>query len=75
MISPQSRELLNNMDKTPFGIALKEYFDSELKELRDIVNCTPEEFQGRKLAVKIILKLSTLMETEPEKPISKNQYI
>lgn len=76
MINPEYRQLLLDLKKTSYGVALKAFLDEELGNISDITTCeTWEETLGRKYAIKLLNKLSSLMEEKKTTEKGKNQYV
>lgn len=69
-----TRKLLEEMFLSPYGKALKDFLDEELKELTDVKNCKSwEDTLGRKHAEGVIKKLFSFIKGY-EKPSNKTRY-
>ena len=66
-MTPATRDLLKQMDKTPYGKALREYLGEKVAALQDISTVqTWEETIGRKHAVTLIKDLFKVLDDAPE---------
>ena len=66
MIDPKIREVLNGINATPYGRALQEYLEDEIKELSDLEKLTSwEETLGNKKAIQTLKKLFMFMKIVP----------
>lgn len=75
ILKPETKELLLQLSKSPYGRALQEYLHSALDEIRDITTTKSwEETQGRQFAVKLILDLFSSMQEKKVQEKTKNQY-
>lgn len=77
MINPEVRKILEGVNATPFGRALKEFLDDEMVRLNDVSACTSwEDVLGRKQAIKTIQSLFSFMKspTDTEKNTT-NPYV
>lgn len=68
------QKLLQELGKTPYGKALKEYLEEELRSIGDVDNAKNEaELVGAQIAKKTVRKLfSFLEEKKPAKPRRRN---
>jgi hypothetical protein len=74
-MSDDTKQKLMELNNTSYGKALREYLDSQLKEIQDITKAkTWEETQGRQLAVKLIHDLFRFMEAKKVDKIDKVRY-
>lgn len=77
MISPDSIKLLEELGKTQFGKALREFLDDKKTEIGDITKSKSwEETLGRQHALTLIKDLFYFMkEKEPPVDKKKNPYV
>lgn len=62
MISPDTKRLLEELGKMPYGKALKEFIDEELKEVSDITKIESwDDALARQKAIHIVRKLFSFM--------------
>ena len=62
MISPQNKELLEQLGRSPFGKALQEYLNERFDELNDVQTCLSwEDTMARKKALGILEQLFRFM--------------
>lgn len=77
MISPDSIKLLEELGKTQFGKALREFIEDKKAEIGDITKSKSwEETQGRQYALNLIKDLFYFMKEKAE-PVDKkkNPYV
>lgn len=73
MIDPKAKEILNGINATPYGRALQEFLDDQIKELSDLEKITSyEDALGRKYAVQTLKKLFSLMKIS--NTVKQNTY-
>lgn len=73
MIDPKVKEILEGVNSTPYGRALKEFFEDEIREHSDLEKIESwDETLGRKYYVKTLRKLMTLMKMETPKGSHKS---
>jgi hypothetical protein len=75
-MKPESKKLLQEMSKSPYGRALEEFIEEQLEIINDVSTCTSwDEVLGRKETAKSLKKLMSFITTKeiPEK--IKSQYI
>lgn len=67
MISPQQKELLKQLGKTPYGVALQAYLNEAFDELNDVQTCLDwEDTKARQKALGVLEKLFRFMlEAQP----------
>lgn len=76
MITPETKKLLEELNRNNYGKALREYLDAELAEIKNICNAkTLKEMEGRQHAVKLIEKLFSFMEERKASQRGPNQYV
>lgn len=74
-ISPQDKQLLVELTRSPYGKALKAFLEDELNTIGDITTCTTwEETLGRKLSIQTIKKLFYFMEEKKPTTTQKARY-
>lgn len=62
MISPENLKLLEEMSKTNYGIALKEFLKEKYKEINSVSKCTSwEDTLARAHSLKILNELFSFM--------------
>lgn len=75
MLSKESRQLLEELDKTQYGRALREFVDDELAALSDVENCESwDDTLGRKHAVRILRRLFSFMQERKTIKRDPNTY-
>ena len=75
IIDEQYKEKLEQISKTPYGIALKVYLKKAREEINDVKTMdTLDELLGRKHALKYIDELFSFMGEKKVETRSKNQY-
>lgn len=73
MIDPKVKEILEGVNSTPYGRALKEFFEDEIREHSDLEKIESwEETLGRKYYVKTLRKLMAIMKMEAPKNTPKS---
>jgi len=73
MIDPKVKEILEGVNSTPYGRALKEFFEDEIREHSDLEKIESwDQTLGRKYYVKTLRKLMTLMKMESPKTVHKS---
>jgi hypothetical protein len=77
MIDPKAKEVLEQINSTPYGKALQEFLDDQLTELNDVTKCTSwDDTLGRKYAVGVIENLFNLIKVKKTPPQNnKNNYV
>lgn len=74
-MTEQNKQLLEQLSKTQYGMALKEFLNEELQIIGNIESVVDwEETQGRRWGVKFIKKLFSFMEQRGIKEKGKNLY-
>lgn len=79
MIKPELKKLLEDMGKSPYGRALREFLDEKYDEIKD-VNKIPEdadhaiESKARKHACKVIRDLFSAMTEKSQGSNKKSPY-
>lgn len=56
-MTPELKELLNNLGKSSYGAALQEYLNLKYEELNDVLKATEQDLRGRQFAIKIMNEL------------------
>jgi hypothetical protein len=75
MINPEIKKILEGVNSTPFGRALREYLEDELSQIKDVENATSwEDALGRKHAGRIIRKVFSFLGIEKKEEKTKNNY-
>ena len=76
MATPETKQLLIELGKSPFGRPLRDYLNEKLTDLDSVSDCkTWEETLGRKHAVELIKNLFVVIEDKRIETKTKNQYI
>lgn len=71
----ERQEILQELGKTNYGIALKEYLNESITDMSDLSKLESwDETLGKKYAVEIIKKLFSFMETKESQQKSKTKY-
>lgn len=74
-MTTENKKLLEALDKTPYGKALKEFLDEQYADIADIRKSQSwEETLGRKFALKVLEDLFATMKGNGVKERAKNQY-
>lgn len=69
------KETLNQLGKTQFGKALRDFLDEELKEIKDVTRQESwEDVVASQKAVKLIKKLFSFLDEKKLDEPKKNQY-
>ena len=75
MVSPETKKLLEELNRNQYGKALREYLDDKMFEIRDVTKYkTWKEAEGGQIAVKLIRDLFYFMEEKKQTPNTRNQY-
>jgi hypothetical protein len=75
MISPEARKLLEELGKTNFGQALREFLDDELKSIDTVDGVTTlDEALGRDKAVKLIRKIFSFLDKDKKVDKPRTSY-
>lgn len=76
MISPQEKELLEQLGKTPYGGALQAYLNEAFDELNNVQTCLDwEDTKARQKALGILEKLFRFMaKTQPTVTRTSSQF-
>ncbi len=75
MISPEHKKLLEDLNKTPYGGALKAFLFEELTIIKDVRNAKSwDEAVGNQRATAIIEKLFDFLEERKSVTPKKNSY-
>lgn len=75
IIEPDIKEKLEQLNNTPYGIAIKVYLGKAREEINDVKTMsTFDELLGRKYALKYIDELFSFMGEKKVETRSKNQY-
>jgi len=76
MIKPETRQLLEEMGKSRYGIALQEFLDEEFDLINDIQTCQNfEEMLGRQKALATLERLFGFMRERKTSTKEKNPYV
>lgn len=76
MITPENKKLLEELNRSQYGYALKTYLNEKYAEIGNILDTqTWEETQGRKFALVLLKDLFYFMEEKKNSQEKvKNQY-
>jgi hypothetical protein len=64
MISPEQKKLLEDLNSTPYGKAIKAFLDDETSKIDTVVGArttSREEMIGREIALELVEKLFSFM--------------
>lgn len=76
MTQEDLKQYLQNLPKSPFGPALKQYLEERLFEIRDVTKYkTWKEAEGGQHAVRIIKDLFAFMEDKKTPEKKKSEYV
>ena len=75
-ITKEQEDILKNLAKTPYGIALQAFLDIKYSEINNIMTSKSwEETLGRQFALNVLKDLFMFMGTQNvDSPGKKNQY-
>lgn len=74
-MTEDNKKLLEELSKTSYGKALREYLEESLKSISDINTCSSwEDTLARQKAVIVVRKLFSFMEEKSLDNKRKNQY-
>lgn len=75
MIKPEEQKLLQELDKTPFGRAIRSFLEDETANLKDVTQAKNwEDVLGRQHALKIVEHLFSFMKGKSIVDRPKNLY-
>lgn len=75
MISPDNLKLLEELGKTQFGVALREFLTEKLGEISNVKNSkTVEDLLGNQKAISIIEDLFAFMREKKTPTKKKHEY-
>lgn len=75
MLKPETKQILEGVNATPFGRALREFLDEEMKKIESVKGCKSEaEMFGKQIAVDLIEKLFSFMKPQDIVKSKPRQY-